>query len=107
MTLLVFVALANLVVDLYARGVVRAAVDEGARTGAVVDAAPADCEQRARDVVHTLLGGALGGGVRLACHDEGGRMVAVAAVDLPSWLPTFLPGWGFTLAGSATKEHAP
>ena len=37
LSLLVFVMMANLVVDLYARGAIRAAVDEGARAGAPVD----------------------------------------------------------------------
>ena len=49
--------MANVVVDLYARGVVRSAVDEGARAGATVDTSPADCERRARDVLANLLVG--------------------------------------------------
>jgi hypothetical protein len=103
----VFVGLANLVVDLYARGVVRSAVDEGARAGAPVDAGRADCEQRAHDVVRTLLGGAMGRSVRLECHEQGGRMTAVARVELPSWMPTFVPGWAFGIVGSASKERSP
>ena len=55
MSLFVFVAMANFVVDLYARGVVRSAVDEGARAGAPIDTSPADCERRARDVLANLL----------------------------------------------------
>ena len=60
LSLLVFVALANFVVDLYARGVVRSAVDEAARAGATIDSSAADCERRARDVLGGLLGGGAG-----------------------------------------------
>ena len=60
MSLLVFVALANAVVDLYARGVVRAAVDEGARAGATLDVTPTECEQRARDVLRQPARGSVG-----------------------------------------------
>ena len=107
LTMLVFVALANLVVDLYARGVVRAAVDEGARAGAPIDASPAECEQRARDVVRNLLGGELGRDVQVECHDEPGRVTAGVVVVLHGWIPGIVPDWTFTLVGSATKEHVP
>jgi hypothetical protein len=96
-----------LVVDLYARGVVRAAVDEGARAGAAVDADAAACEQRARDVLRNLLGGPMGRAVQLECRDADGRMQAVASVELPSWIPSVVPGWAFAIVGSATKERAP
>ncbi len=105
LSLLVFVALANLVVDLYARGVVRAAVDEGARAGAPIDSSTADCEQRARDIVHNLLGGGLGREVQVECHDVQGRMTADVVVVLPGWIPGVVPDWSFRLVGSATKEH--
>jgi hypothetical protein len=107
LTLLVFVALANLVVDLYARGVVRAAVDEGARAGAPIDSSAVECEQRARQVLHNLLGGRLGRDVRVECHDAQGRMNAGAVVVLHGWIPGVVPDWTFDLVGSATKEHDP
>jgi hypothetical protein len=107
LSLLVFVALANLVVDLYARGVVRSAIDEGARAGAPIDAGEADCEQRAKDVLSTLLGGSLDRTVAIDCRDEHGRMTAGAEVVLGSWLPGIVPSWSFEIAGSATKERDP
>jgi hypothetical protein len=107
LTLLVFVALANLVVDLYARGVVRAAIDEGARAGAPVDSTAADCEQRAHDVLDNLLGGRVGRDVRVECHDEQGRMTAGAVVVLRGWIPGVVPDWAFGLVGSSTKERDP
>jgi hypothetical protein len=105
LSLLVFVALANFVVDLYARGVARAAVDEGARAGAPIDSSTAECEQRAREIVRNLLGGRLGRDVEVQCRVEQGRMTAYVAVVLPGWIPGVVPDWSFRLVGSVTKEH--
>jgi hypothetical protein len=104
LSLVVFVAMANFVVDLYARGVVRSAVDEGARAGAAIDTTPADCERRARDVVGTLLSGAAGRSVRIACREAGGAMRAQAQVTLAAWIPG-LPSWSFTIDGAVVKER--
>ena len=103
MSLFVFVALANVVVDLYARGVVRSAVDEGARAGAAIDTSPADCERRAHDVLATLLSGAAGRSVRVSCREVDGAMEAQARVTLAAWIPG-IPAWTFTVAGSVAKE---
>jgi len=105
LSLLVFVALANLVVDLYARGVVRAAVDEGARAGAALDTSPEDCERRARDVLANLLSGSAGRSVRVTCREVGGSMHAEAQVALPSWIPG-MPSWSFSVSGSVVEERA-
>jgi hypothetical protein len=105
LSLLVFVALANVVVDLYARGVVRSAVDEGARAGAAVDTSPADCERRSREVLANLLAGAAGRSVRVSCREVGGAMEAQAEVTLAAWIPG-VPSWSFTVLGSVVKERA-
>ncbi len=105
MSLFVFVAMANVVVDLYARGVVRSAVDEGARAGAAVDTSPVDCERRARDVLANLLSGAAGRSVRVSCREVDGAMRAEARVTLAGWIPG-IPAWSFTVAGSVVKERA-
>jgi len=107
LTLIVFVALANVVVDLYARGVVRSAIDEGARAGAPIDASESDCEQRASDVLDNLLGGSLDRTIRITCRTHNGQMTAAATVVLRSWLPGVVPSWSFALTGSATKERDP
>ncbi len=106
LSLVVFVGLANFVVDLYARGAVRAAVDEAARAGATVDASAADCTRRARDVLTALLGGAAGRSVRVSCRETGGAMRARADVALPGWLPV-VPTWSFRIDARVTKEHLP
>ena len=106
MALVVFVAMANAVVDLYARGAVRAAVDEGARAAAPYDATNAACTARAQAVVAALAGGAIGRGVHVDCRTRDGSVEAHAKVALASWLPG-LPDWSFALTGRAVKEREP
>ena len=95
--------LANLIVFQYGRGVVRAAVDEGARVGSRASAGADDCEARARDVVADLLGGAMGEGVALSCSVKGGFVTARADVAFPAWLPP-VPDWSFSLSATAVAE---
>ncbi len=104
--LVVFVGLANLVVDLYARGAVRAAVDEAVRASARLDASAAQCTARADDVLAGLLGRHLRGGVRVTCADDGDVVTARAEVRLAGWL-VFVPDWSFTVTGTAVKERLP
>jgi hypothetical protein len=106
LSLLVFVGMTNFVVDLYARAVVRSAVDEGARAGATIDASAADCERRTRDVLANLLGGTAGSAVRVSCREVDGVMQARADVTLAGWLPV-VPNWSFRLDGTVTKERTP
>ena len=107
LSLVVFVALANVVVDLYARGAVRAAVDEAARAGAPIDTSIDACEQRARDVLDHLLGGQMRAGVQVECSDGVDTVRAHADVVLPSWFPAVIPDWTFSITGSAVKEREP
>jgi hypothetical protein len=97
------VALANAVVDLYTRGVARAAVDEAARAGAALDATPADCQERARAV----LGGVVAAGtVSVTCNEVNGVVRVRAWVALAGWLPG-IPTWTVTIDGEMTKERVP
>lgn len=108
-SLLAFVMLANFIVFLYARGVVRAAADEGARAGGRFGASEAECESRAADVLGDLLGGGLGSGVELSCREDGGDgvMRAHAEVVLRGWIPGLTPDWSFTLEAQSVKERTP
>jgi len=108
-SLLAFVMLANFIVFLYARGVVRAAVDEGARAGGRFGASEGECESRADDVLGDLLGGGLGSGVDLSCREDGGDEVmrAHAEVVLRGWIPGLTPDWSFTLDAQSVKERTP
>jgi hypothetical protein len=104
-SLLLFVMVANLLVDLYERGAVRDALDEGVRAGVPVASTSDDCASRARDVVRTIAGG---GSVRieaLSCQPDGDRVVATAQVSLRSWFPMLLPDWHLTLHASAHRER--
>jgi hypothetical protein len=105
-SLIVFVMLANFIVYLYARGVVRASVDEGARAGSRFGATTAECESRARDVLGDLLAGGLGRDVRVHCvspNEE--EMHATVHVTLHGWLPVLVPDWTFTLDARSVREH--
>jgi hypothetical protein len=106
LSLVLFVMMANLVVFLYARGAVRAAVDEAARVGARADAGPKDCEARAASTLDGLVGGRLRSQVRVQCEDRVDVVRVRAEVHLLSWLPG-VPDWDFTLVGRAAKEHIP
>jgi len=103
LSLLVFVALANVVVDLYVRGVARAAVDEAARAGAALDATTDECRQRAHDVLDGVVSA---GTVRVTCRDDGGAMRARAEVVLAGWIPG-IPTWTMALEGEVAKERLP
>lgn len=109
-SLVLFTALANLVVFQYARGVVRAAVDEGARAGArtvaSVPAAVAACEARAHSARDGLLTGRMADGISLRCSVGSGVVAAHADVLLPGWLP-LVPDWRFDESATAMRETAP
>ena len=105
LSLTVFVMMANFIVFLYARGVVRAAVDEGARAGSRFGATTAECDSRARDVLGDLLAGQLGRDVDIRCESGEDEIHASAHVTLHGWLPGLVPDWTFTLDARAVKEH--
>jgi len=102
-SLMVFVSMVNLLLFVYARGVIRAAVDEGVRAGSFADAGVLECEARAGDALSDLLGGSLGDGVSVSCADSGVEMVATADVILDSPIPGFA-SWSFVLEARAVKE---
>ncbi|MFM8971815.1 MAG: hypothetical protein ACKOOG_04065 [Actinomycetota bacterium] len=106
-SLLLFVLLANLVVDLYARGAVRSALEEGARAAVPIDVAfpGSACATRARDGVDAVLGGSLVRVQDLECRVAEGRIVARARLVMPSWIPAVVPGWSVTLRATARRER--
>jgi hypothetical protein len=102
MVLLVLVA--NLLVDLYARGAVRDALDDGVRAGAPLGASAAACERRAHEVVAGRVRGPLVHAV-LHCREDGVFIVAEAQVTLRSWLPMLIPDWHMHLRASALRNE--
>jgi hypothetical protein len=104
-SLMLFVLVANLLVDLYARGAVRDALDEGVRAAVPIATTPATCEARAREVVQSIAGGSTVQVNRLRCEREGPRVVARADVSLRSWLPMLIPDWRLHLRAAAEREE--
>lgn len=103
-SMLFFVLLANLLVVQYGRGVVRMALDEGARHGARFGADAARCEARVGEVLTGLLGGRMGSGVSYRCVTGAGRTMAGAVVTFPAWLPA-VPDFRFEMAAVAASER--
>ena len=104
-SLLLFVLVANLLVDLYERGAVRDALDEGVRSAVPIAASPDDCLARANDVMGSIANGSSVRVGDLACVRDGQRIVATAHVSLRSWFPMLLPDWNLTLQASAHRER--
>jgi hypothetical protein len=104
-SLLLFVLIANLLVDLYERGAVRDALDEGVRAATPAGATTHDCETRAREVLASVAGGSSLRVASLSCSEDGARVIASAHVSLRSWFPALLPDWQLELHAAAHREH--
>ena len=102
-SLVLLVLVANLLVDLYARGAVRDALDDGVRAAAPVGSTVAACEARAREVVSGLVRGPLLE-ADLHCQEDGAFVVADAQVTLRSWLPMLIPDWHMHLHAEALRN---
>lgn len=103
-SMLFFVLLTNLMAVQYGRGVVRAALDEGARYGARYGATGDACEDRIKEVLVGLLGGAMRSGVSYECERDSSRTRAGAEVVFPAWLPG-VPEFRFEMAATAAVER--
>lgn len=101
LAMVLFLALANLVVVQYGRGALRSAVEQGARAGSVGGVAV--CEARARDVIADLIGGRMSDGAALTCALDGTDVVASASVTFESWTP-LTPDFEFTTSARAVGE---
>ena len=105
LSLLLFVLMANLLVDTYERGAVRDALDEGVRAAVPAATSPADCLARTRDVLHAVTGRSSLRVETLTCTRDGAFIVAHARVVLRSWLPMLVPDWRIDLRASALPEQ--
>jgi hypothetical protein len=103
LSMVLFVLVANLLVDLYERGVVRDALDEGVRAAVPAGAAVDACERRAREVVASLGAGA--NVAELRCEQGPDAVVATARLRFASWLPGFTPEWRVQLRAFAHRER--
>jgi hypothetical protein len=98
-----FVLVANVLVDGYERAAFRDALDEGVRA-AVPTGSPAICEGRVHTVTGSLAASAHIRVDELECTRQGDAVVAVARVTLRSWLPMLLPDWTVHLRASARVQ---
>ncbi len=104
-SLVLLVLAANLLLDLYARGALRDALDEATRADARAGAAVGTCESKAASVVHDLAPGSLVHVDELQCGRVLGTSFATARVRLRSWLPLLVPDWRIELRASALREE--
>lgn len=101
LALILFLALANIVVVQYGRGAVRSALEQGSRAGSV--GGKADCEQTASRVIEDLLGGRMSDDLSLSCAVSGTEISATAEGTFQSWTP-FTPDFGVSLTSTAVAE---
>ena len=90
----------------YGRGVVRAALDEGARAGSRVTDSVERCEERAAETMTGLLAGTMGDGVAIACRVDGEAVLAHADVRFVAWAPA-MPDWTFSITATSRRTPAP
>lgn len=103
--LILFLALANLVVVQYGRGAVQSALEQGARAGSL-SGSSVECEAVARDVVSQLLGGEMSHGLTISCAPAGALMTAQGSGEFAAWTP-MSPPFSVSLVSEAVMEPPP
>lgn len=101
LSLVLFVALANLVVVQYGRGAIRSALEQGARAGSIGGVAA--CAYTTGEVIADLLGGRMSDDLVLSCEAIGGAVVATASARFEAWTP-FMPDYELTMTSGAVAE---
>lgn len=101
LALILFVALANVVVFQYGRGALRSALEQGARAGSV--GGEAACEATAAMVVADLLGGRMSDGLVVDCSTSGADVEARGTATFSSWTP-LMPDLDVALVARAVAE---
>ncbi len=104
--MVIFVGALNFVLDEYAKGAVRTAVDEAATAGATAGGSLSACQAEAKQVQGSLLRGPFGSGVSVICREEGDEMMASAGGALPSLLP-LVPAVHVSVVGVSIIAEAP
>lgn len=101
-----FVALANLVIYQYAEGVVRTALDDGARAQSPAEAPPGACYAAVQEAFDSLLDGPMGDGISITCIEGAGQVVARATGTFPKFSP-LVPDLTIDMSATAVKEVLP
>ena len=103
--MLLFLALANLVVVQYGRGALRSALDQGVRAGAI-NSSEEECRARIEDVLGQLLGGRMGDSVVTSCGVGPAVVSATGRAVFVSWTP-FTPDFVIEMTALAARESPP
>ncbi len=104
--LVVFVGAVSVVLDEYAQGALRTAVDEAAQAGAAAGGSVATCVRKGEQVGTGLWPGPGGVGVTVTCHVEGDEMVASVAGIMHGFSPPVPPVY-ISVSGSSVIEEVP
>jgi hypothetical protein len=104
--LVVFIGALNFVLDEYAKGAIRTAVDEAAQAGATAGGSLSACQAEVTQVRGNLLPGPFGNGVSVTCAQQGDEMLSSATGALPSLLP-LVPAIHVSLVGISIITEAP
>ncbi len=102
LALVVFLALANIVVVQFTRGAMRSALDQGVRVGAIHQSTTV-CEARIAAVLGDLLAGEIGDTIGFGCSIDGGLMTATVSGVVDSWTP-FATEFDLSLVAEAVLE---
>ena len=104
--LTLFIGVLNFVLDEYAKGAIRTAVDDAAEAGATAGGSLSACLTEARQVQNGLLPGPFGDNVSVTCSEVGDEMVVSAGGALPSLLP-LVPRAHISLIGISIIAEVP
>ena len=105
--LVIFAGCTNFILDEYAKGALRTAVDEAAQAGAAAGGSLQACQAEAEQVQRGLLHGSFGADVTITCQViAGGLMLATASGDLPSLVPA-VPRLQVSVSGLSVVQGAP
>ena len=104
--LTLFIGVLNFVLDEYAKGAIRTAVDDAAEAGATAGGSLSACLTEARQVQNGLLPGPFGDNVSVTCSEVGDEMVVSAGGALPSLLP-LVPRAHISLTGVSIISEVP
>jgi hypothetical protein len=104
LSLVLLTTLADLLVQQYAVGAIRAALDEGVRTGTVVTGSASSCRARANAALEGLLGGRAKRRVRSTCTRGSTATTAHARGRVEAWAP-LVPDLRVDLRATAVSEE--
>jgi hypothetical protein len=101
-----FIGAVCMVVEEYAKGAVRTAVDEAAQAGATAGGSVSSCVDKWGQVIGNLLPGPLGQGLMVDCRTQGNEMVASVVGEVHGLIFP-VPPLHMAVFGFAVVEQGP